>query len=101
MAAKGDAFPWGRPVAPLCKCCGQPGANTSFDLFCDIAHAGSLQIALSATAGSTRSSLTMSSASLVSVEKSGRDFHRLPLPNRQKSTIRSIPKSGSGVITLI
>lgn len=45
-----------------------------------------------------RSSLTMSSASLGPVEKSGADFHRLALPSLLKSPIRSIPKSGSGVV---
>src|SRR5450759_5958796 len=45
--------------------------------------------------------LTMSSASLVPVEKSGRDFHRVALPSRLKSTIRSIPKSGSDAIRLL
>ena len=47
-----------------------------------------------------RSSLTMSSASVVPVEKSGPDFHRLTLLSLLKSTIRSIPKPGSGVIPL-
>jgi hypothetical protein len=36
---------------------------------------------------------------VVPVEKSGRDFHRLALPGCPKSTIRSIPKPGSGAIT--
>ena len=45
-----------------------------------------------------RSSLTMSSASLVPVEKSGPDFHRVALPNLLKSNIQSIPKYGSGVV---
>jgi hypothetical protein len=96
-----DAGPWGRPAVPLCKCCGQPGANSSYDLSCVIAHAGTPQISPLATAGSTRSSLTMSSASLVPVEKSGRDFHRLALPSHPKSNIRSIPKPGSGAISLL
>ena len=47
-----------------------------------------------------RSSLTTSFASLMPVEKSGPDFHRLALPSRPKSHIRSIPKYGSGVIRL-
>ena len=47
-----------------------------------------------------RSSLSMSPASLLPVEKSGSDFHRLAAPTRPKSTIRPIPKYGSGVITL-
>ena len=47
-----------------------------------------------------RSSLTMSSASVVPVEKSGPDFHRVTLLSLLKSTIRSIPKRGSGVIPL-
>ena len=47
-----------------------------------------------------RSSLTMSSASSVPVEKSGPDFHRLTLLSLLKSPIRSIPKSGSGTILL-
>jgi hypothetical protein len=47
-----------------------------------------------------QSSLTKSSASLLPVEKSGPDFHRLALPNLLKSTIRSIPKYGSGVVWL-
>jgi hypothetical protein len=47
-----------------------------------------------------QSSLTKSSASLGPVEKSGPDFHRLALPNLSKSTIRSIPKYGSGVVWL-
>src|SRR5713226_1364191 len=34
------------------------------------------------------------------VEKSGPDFHRLAVPIRWKSTIRSVPKSGSGVVIL-
>jgi hypothetical protein len=34
------------------------------------------------------------------VEKSGPDFHRLAVPTRSKSPIRSVPKSGSGVVTL-
>jgi hypothetical protein len=32
------------------------------------------------------------------VEKIGPDFHRLAAPTRPKSTIRSIPKYGSGVV---
>ncbi len=48
-----------------------------------------------------RSSLTMSSASVVPVEKSGPDFHRLKLLNPLKSPIRSIPKPGSGAIPLL
>jgi len=34
------------------------------------------------------------------VEKSGPDFHRLAVPAWSKSHIRSVPKSGSGVVTL-
>ncbi len=34
------------------------------------------------------------------VEKSGRDFHRLAVPTKSKSPIRSIPKRGSGTVTL-
>jgi hypothetical protein len=34
------------------------------------------------------------------VEKSGPDFHRLAVPTRSKSPIRSVPKSGSGAVTL-
>jgi hypothetical protein len=45
-----------------------------------------------------RSTTTMGSASLVPVEKIGPDFHRLAVPARWKSPIRSIPKHGSGVI---
>jgi len=40
----------------------------------------------------------MGSASLVPVEKSGPDFHRLAAPAYLKSPIRSIPKYGSGAI---
>jgi hypothetical protein len=47
-----------------------------------------------------RSSLTSSSASVVPVEKSGPDFHRVTLLSLLKSPIRSIPKRGSGVIPL-
>src|SRR5260370_6951478 len=47
-----------------------------------------------------RSSLIMSSASIVPVEKSGPDFHRLAAPTRPKSTIRSIPKYGSANVVL-
>ena len=101
MVGEEDARPWGRPAVPLCKCCGQPGANSSSDLSCVIAHAGNLQIARPRQQVQTRSSLTMSSASLVAVEKSGPDFHRLALPSHPKSHIRSIPKSGSGVIPLL
>jgi hypothetical protein len=42
----------------------------------------------------------MSSASVVPVEKSGPDFHRVTLLSLLKSNIRSIPKRGSGVILL-
>lgn len=42
----------------------------------------------------------MSAASLLPVEKNGPDFHKLALPNRPKSPIRSIPKYGSGVVQL-
>src|SRR5207248_1687970 len=35
------------------------------------------------------------------VEKSGPDFHRLAVPARPKSTIRSSPKYGSGVVRLL
>ena len=101
MVGEEDARPWGRPAVPLCKCCGQPGANSSYYVSRVIAHVGSLQIAPLATAGSTGSSLTMSPASLVPVEKSGPDFHRLALPSHPKSNIRSIPKPGSGVILLL
>jgi hypothetical protein len=101
MVGEEDACPWGRPAVLLCKCCGQPGANSSSDLSRVNAHTGNPQIAPLATAGSTRSSLTMSSASLVPVEKSGPDFHRPALPSRPKSHIRSIPKPGSGVIPLL
>src|SRR5713226_276266 len=34
------------------------------------------------------------------VEKSGPDFHRLAVPTHSKSPIRSVPKSGSAVVTL-
>ena len=34
------------------------------------------------------------------VEKSGPDFHRLAVPTYSKSNIRSVPTSGSGVVTL-
>jgi hypothetical protein len=40
-----DARPWGRPAVPLCKCCGQPGANSFSDLPCVTAYAGTPQIA--------------------------------------------------------
>jgi len=96
-----DACPWGRLAVLLCKCCGQPGANSSSDLSCVIAHAGNPQIARPRQHVQTRSSLAMSSASLVAVEKSGPDFHRPALPSHPKSNIRSIPKSGSGVIPLL
>ena len=101
MVEEEDACPWGRLAVLLCKCCGQPGAKLLFHFSCVIAHAGHPPIAPPAMAGSTRSSLTMSSASLVPVEKSGPDFHRLALPSHPKSHIRSIPKSGSGVIPLL
>jgi len=42
----------------------------------------------------------MSSASLVPVEKSGPDFHRLAEPTCPKSAIRPIPKYGSGAVRL-
>jgi hypothetical protein len=101
VVGKEDACPWGRPAVPLCKCCGQPGANSSSDLLCVIAYAGNPQIAHPRLQVQTRSSLTMSSASVVAVEKSGPDFHRLALPSHPKSNIRSIPKSGSGAIPLL
>jgi len=50
--------------------------------------------------GFNRSSSSMSSASLVPVEKSGQDFHRLAAPTCPKSPIRSIPKYGSGDVRL-
>jgi len=50
--------------------------------------------------GFNRSSSSMSSASLVPVEKNGPDFHRLAAPTRPKSPIRSFPKYGSGAVWL-
>jgi hypothetical protein len=47
-----DACPWGRPAVLLCKCCGQPGANSSYDLSCVIAHCGEPANRAHATAGS-------------------------------------------------
>ena len=89
--------PWGRMPVLLCKCCGQPGANSSFQHSNLIAQR---EPASRANGGCrfNRSSLTKSSASLGPVEKSGPDFHRVALPNLSKSTIRSIPKYGSGVV---
>ena len=101
MVGEEDACPWGRPAVLLCKSCGQPGANSSSDLLRVVAHAGNPPIAHRRRQVQTRSSLTMSSASVVAVEKSGPDFHRLALPSHPKSNIRSIPKSGSGVIPLL
>ena len=45
MVGKEDARPWGRLAAPLCKCCGQPGANSSSYLSYLIAHAAAIRIA--------------------------------------------------------
>src|SRR6266566_6728853 len=50
--------------------------------------------------GFNRSSSSMSSASLVPVEKSGPDFHRLATPTCPKSAIRSFPKYGSVAVGL-
>ena len=74
MVGEEDACPWGRLAVLLCKCCGQPGANSSSDLSCVIAHAGNLQIARPRQQVQTRSSLTMSSASLVACGKERTGF---------------------------
>jgi len=50
--------------------------------------------------GFNRSSSSMSSASLVPVEKSGPDFHRLAAPTCPKSPIRAFPKYGSDAVWL-
>jgi hypothetical protein len=92
--------PLGTAGPALCKCCGQPGANSSYQRSHLIAQTGTANRA-TGDCRFNRSSLTMSSASLVSVEKSGPDFHRLGLPNPLKSNIRSIPKYGSGVVWLL
>jgi hypothetical protein len=49
-------------------------------------------------AGSTEAHLSQAPPTMLPVEKSGPDFHRLAAPARPKSPIRSIPKYGSGAI---
>src|SRR6266849_1248341 len=46
-----------------------------------------------------RSSTIPSFVTLAPVEKNGPDFHRLAVQICSKSHIRSVPKSGSGVVT--
>jgi hypothetical protein len=94
-----DACPWGLQAKHLGKCCGQPGANSSFQTFQPYRSMGTRK-SPTGDYRFNRSSLTENSASLGLVEKSGPDFHRLALPNLVKSTIRSIPKYGSGVVWL-
>ena len=48
-----DVWPWGRMPVLLCKCCGQPGANSFIDISCLSARAGPAQIAPAPPAGST------------------------------------------------
>jgi hypothetical protein len=65
-----------------------------------LSSGGDMRIATAGARRFNRSSLIMSSASMVPVEKSGPDFHRLAAPTRPKSPIRSIPKYGSANVGL-
>ena len=43
LTSREDVWPWGRMPVLLCKCCGQPGANSSFDISCLAAWAVALK----------------------------------------------------------
>jgi hypothetical protein len=90
---------WGRLMPPLCKCCGQPGTKSS-SAFPASAPATRHANRSAGARRFNRSSMIMSSASMVAVEKSGPDFHRLAAPTCPKSPIQSIPKYGSAIVGL-
>ncbi len=91
---------WGQVATRVCKCCGQPGFKvTAHLLSAPLLAKQSLNYVLAST-GSIEAPSVAGSAFSAPVEKSGPDFHRLAVPTRSKSPIRSVPKSGSGDVTL-
>ena len=53
LTRREEAWPWGRMPVLLCKCCGQPGANSFIDISLSERPSKPAQIARVPTAGST------------------------------------------------